>query len=120
MRSPLKVSGTLAPFVGMAVCSGIALSSSFSGCGNGGTAADAQTDAPTDAQVDAQAPTDDAHPATLPIKHVVFLVKENRTFDVYFGKFPGANGATTGKMHTGATVELQPLIDKNGPLIHHC
>jgi phospholipase C len=31
-----------------------------------------------------------------PIKHVVFIVKENRSFDHLFGRFPGANGATTG------------------------
>jgi phospholipase C len=30
------------------------------------------------------------------IKHIVFLVKENRTFDTLFGTFPGANGATQG------------------------
>jgi phospholipase C len=29
-----------------------------------------------------------------PIQHVVILVKENHTFDNYFGTFPGANGAT--------------------------
>ena len=28
----------------------------------------------------------------LPIKHVVIIVKENHTFDNYFGAFPGANG----------------------------
>ena len=27
-----------------------------------------------------------------PIKHVVFIIKENRTFDQLFGRFPGANG----------------------------
>jgi phospholipase C len=31
-----------------------------------------------------------------PIKHVIFIVKENRTFDSYFGKYPGADGATEG------------------------
>ncbi|MEO8476168.1 MAG: alkaline phosphatase family protein [Actinomycetota bacterium] len=31
-----------------------------------------------------------------PIKHVVFLIKENRTFDNLFGRFPGSNGTTTG------------------------
>ena len=31
-----------------------------------------------------------------PIKHVVFLIKENRTFDNLFGTFPGANGVSTG------------------------
>src|SRR4026208_1399749 len=31
-----------------------------------------------------------------PIQHVIFLVKENRSFDHYFGKYPGAEGATQG------------------------
>ena len=31
-----------------------------------------------------------------PIKHVVFLVKENRTFDNLFGTFPGADGVSFG------------------------
>jgi phospholipase C len=31
-----------------------------------------------------------------PIKHVVFLIKENRTFDNMFGTFPGANGTRVG------------------------
>jgi len=30
----------------------------------------------------------------LPIEHVVLIVKENHTFDSYFGTFPGANGVT--------------------------
>jgi phospholipase C len=33
-------------------------------------------------------------PAT-PIRHVVVIVKENHTFDNYFGSFPGAEGTTT-------------------------
>lgn len=33
---------------------------------------------------------------TIPIKHVVIIIKENRSFDTMFGKFPGANGATYG------------------------
>src|SRR5712691_9136840 len=28
-----------------------------------------------------------------PIEHVVILVKENHSFDNYFGSFPGVNGA---------------------------
>src|SRR5947208_2644710 len=31
-----------------------------------------------------------------PIKRVVYLMLENRSFDHLFGRFPGANGATTG------------------------
>src|SRR5215210_3818516 len=30
-----------------------------------------------------------------PIKHVVFIVKENRTFDNYFARYPGAEGTKT-------------------------
>lgn len=40
------------------------------------------------------------------IKHVVFLIKENRTFDTLFGRFPGADGATEGKTCDGKTVPL--------------
>ncbi len=32
--------------------------------------------------------------SAVPIKHVVVVVKENHTFDNYFGSFPGADGAT--------------------------
>ena len=35
-------------------------------------------------------------PGDNPIKHVIFLIKENHTFDNYFGKYPGADGATEG------------------------
>src|SRR5215831_2662055 len=31
------------------------------------------------------------------IEHIVFIVKENRSFDNYFGTFPGAEGATSGQ-----------------------
>ena len=36
-----------------------------------------------------------------PIKHVIYIVKENRTFDQYFGLYPGANGTTRGRTRTG-------------------
>jgi len=36
-----------------------------------------------------------------PIKHVVIIVKENHTFDNYFGTFPGAEGATKCKTAHG-------------------
>src|SRR5919106_2927998 len=31
-----------------------------------------------------------------PIKHVIFLIKENRTTDHLFGRFPGVDGVTQG------------------------
>ena len=41
-----------------------------------------------------------------PIKHVVFIMKENRTFDNLFGAFPGADGASTG-MQGSKTISLR-------------
>src|SRR5215813_7422255 len=45
------------------------------------------------------------------IKHIVFFIKENRTFDNYFGTFPGANGATSAVLPDGQTVQLQHQAD---------
>ncbi len=50
------------------------------------------------------------------IQHVVFLIKENRTFDNYFGTFPGADGATTGPISTGQVIPLGPSPDYTYPL----
>ncbi len=50
------------------------------------------------------------------ITHVVFLIKENRTFDTYFGQYPGADGATSGKTCDGKTVPLVRARDvTSGP-----
>jgi phospholipase C len=46
------------------------------------------------------------------IDHVVFVIKENRTFDNYFGRFPGADGATTGVTCDGSTVPLVRAPDR--------
>ena len=45
------------------------------------------------------------------IEHVVYLVKENRTFDTMFGRFPGADGATDGLTCDGETVPLTRAPD---------
>jgi len=45
------------------------------------------------------------------IQHIVFLIKENRTYDQYFGTFPGADGATSGQIATGETVPLGQAPD---------
>src|SRR5262244_3890051 len=42
------------------------------------------------------------------IQHIVFIIKENRTFDNYFGAFPGADGATSGTISTGRVIP--PLV----------
>ncbi|HLX69507.1 MAG TPA: alkaline phosphatase family protein, partial [Verrucomicrobiae bacterium] len=50
------------------------------------------------------------------IQHVVFLIKENRTFDNYFGTFPGADGVTRGAISTGQVIPLGPSPDATYPL----
>lgn len=49
-------------------------------------------------------------PGENPIEHVVFVIKENRTFDHYFGTYPGANGATE-----GGTLECDSTGCRPGP-----
>lgn len=54
-----------------------------------------------------------------PIQHIVFMVKENRTFDNYFGTFPGADGATSGTISTGQTIPLGHTPDSTpGDICH--
>lgn len=62
-------------------------------------------------------PTDDK--PDYPIKHVVFIIKENRTFDNYFARFPGAEGTDTGVISTGETVELEEAVDVFKPDLGH-
>ncbi|MGZ6545654.1 MAG: phospholipase C [Actinomycetota bacterium] len=52
------------------------------------------------------------------IKHIVFLIKENRTFDSLFGLFPGADGATSGKTCSGGTVPLKRSADQAANIDH--
>jgi len=46
------------------------------------------------------------------IQHIVFMIKENRSFDVYFGTFPGANGATSGPVSNGSIRTLGHTPDR--------
>lgn len=53
-----------------------------------------------------------AHPGDITqIQHIIFILKENRTFDNYFGTYPGADGATTAKISTGQTIRLAHTPD---------
>src|SRR5712692_3894870 len=53
------------------------------------------------------------------IKHVVFIIKENRSFDHYFGTFPGADGATSGTISTGEVIPLGHTPDRTPRDISH-
>jgi phospholipase C len=110
------------------------------GCGSNGTSPSGP-DASTDAQAvvtDAGGAADskpvrpapdgavtgpDAAPPPVPIKikHVVVIVKENHTFDNFFGTFPGANGSPTdsngvpqcpsGAVNPNGSYQLQPCVE---------
>jgi phospholipase C len=57
-------------------------------------------------------PTANPGPATTtPIKHVVIIIQENRTFDDLFSTFPNADGSTVG-LHDG-----KPFHNTRGPLV---
>ena len=61
------------------------------------------------------------HPgSSSPIQHVVIVVQENRSFDDLFAHFPGANGATKGKMSNGKTVKLKAHSLIMSTDIQHC
>jgi len=42
------------------------------------------------------------------IKHIVFIIQENRSFDNLFQGYPGADTVSEGKMSDGTTVKLEP------------
>lgn len=77
----------------------------FAGCGPGPDSA-----APKSSQQAAAAQVL-RPPGFLKIQHIVFIVKENRTFDNYFGRFPRADGATTGRISTGKKIPLGDTPD---------
>jgi len=55
------------------------------------------------------------------IQHIVFLVRENRSFDHYFGLFPGlgADGTSTGVLSNGQVIPLGHATDSTPQDICH-
>lgn len=66
--------------------------------------------------------------ADAPIEHVVFIIKENRTFNHYFATYPGAEGSTEGGTirctedgcEDGPVVRLKPATDTQPHDLTHC
>jgi phospholipase C len=82
------------------------------------TIASPTSSTPTGSQAPSPArlPADRTDPATLAlarqkIDHVVFIIKENRTFDHLFGRYPGADGVRAGKTCDGKTIPLARAKD---------
>ncbi len=67
-------------------------------------------------------------PGETPIEHVVFIIKENRSFDNYFATYPGAEGTTEGGTivcdedgcRDGKVVELTKGTDVYPHDLTHC
>ena len=107
MRRPIpsRLSAALAVIAVIAVgCTGAAVVSS---------------PVPAGSRQDQTAP--DAGPVTTtPIKHVIYLIKENHTFDNLFGRFPGADGVRFGMDH-GVRVPLRRGLNQMMPGdLPHC
>jgi phospholipase C len=52
------------------------------------------------------------------IQHIIFIIKENHSFDNYFGQYPGADGATSGVLSTGQTMTLEHTPDQSTDVGH--
>ncbi|HEU5479604.1 MAG TPA: alkaline phosphatase family protein, partial [Candidatus Tumulicola sp.] len=53
-----------------------------------------------------------------PLRHIVIVVQENRSFENFFAGFPGADAPMTGKTHDGKTVRLKPITFAKVSLNH--
>ncbi|GIV01144.1 MAG: hypothetical protein KatS3mg014_2759 [Actinomycetota bacterium] len=52
------------------------------------------------------------------LEHLVFIVQENRSFDHYFGTFPGAEGIPMGKDGEPKVCVPDPVLDRCVPPYH--
>jgi phospholipase C len=52
-----------------------------------------------------------------PIKHVIVLIQENRSFDNFFATYPGADGASTGQAAAMPSPIASSCAAKNQPVI---
>jgi phospholipase C len=80
--------------------------------GSGGSSATGDDGGAGDDAPNAQTPPPAGDAATdgpdvpIPIKHVVVIIKENHSFDNYFGTFPGAEGTSVVKLSDGGTMPV--------------
>lgn len=96
--SPLELLVVRSPFIPILVAFLCMAALTSGGEGGGAT--------PGYAQSSTQAGTCVEVPGCGAIQHVVFFIKENRSFDSMFGRFPGADGTTTYRTPDGT---LHPL-----------
>jgi phospholipase C len=56
--------------------------------------------------------------ARTPIRHIVFIVKENRSYDNLYGRYPGGDGTRSGLRADGRRIKLLPLPNVQNDLPH--
>ncbi len=126
----MAFSARLACAAGLSLALGVGVGGGLGGCGGGSDSGNAYGgDAAAEASPDAEgSPTGDGGgdaakdaalppPLVTPIKHVIVIVKENHTFDNFFGTFPGAEGTTKCVTSTG-TIDCPHAPDKPRDLCH--
>ena len=69
-------------------------------------------------------PGKDAPPGIAKIHHIIWIIQENRSFDTYFGKYPGADGIPAGAClptRPGAKSCVKPFHMPQSPRcdLHH-
>jgi phospholipase C len=57
--------------------------------------------------------------ASTPIKHVIVVIEENRSFDDFFATFPGANGTTVGSAKAMSSKVASYCKEHNQPVISY-
>ena len=87
-------------WLGLFLCLGL-IAAACDGRGAGGPASKGPSTSPSPSPAETSTGEPEVFDAAAldtesPIKHVVFLIKENRTFDNLFGTVPGANGVSVG------------------------
>ena len=116
LRARALVAAALSAALLLASCSGGSEGPASSGSGSGGSKS---TESPTPGASSSSASASPSpEPVRNPIKHIVYIVKENRSYDNYFGRYPRGDGATRGKVGN-RTVPLKVAPDAFKPDLGH-
>jgi phospholipase C len=91
------------------------------GAEDGGEQASRSVQPPGDTTEPTPSPNESPAPEEepIPIKHIVYIIKENRTYDNYFARYPRGDGASFGMTSTGRRVPIAVATDVLEPDLGH-
>ncbi len=89
---------------------GLVFAFALSGCGGNSTVSAPATARPV---IVTPRPSPPILAPNAKIQHIVVIIQENRSFDNIFSGFPGADGATTGKIHNGSVIPMTSTTFEN-------